>query len=194
MDEIASSLKQDPAKFRVNSANNPRTKAVLERVIKMSGWGKKRNGVGQGIAYSDYNGSHSAGVAEISLDRKTGKIKVEKFFIAIDAGLAVLPNNVIAQIEGSVIYGISAALTEKITHKKGVVEQSNFHDYEVMRMSEVPEVSVEIIQGADRPSSVGELGLPAVGPAISNALFQLTGKRARSLPMDEDAIKELIKV
>jgi isoquinoline 1-oxidoreductase beta subunit len=193
MDEIAVSLKLDPAKFRVNAANNPRTKAVLERVIKMSGWGKKRNGVGQGIAYSDYNGSHSAGVAEISLDRKTGKIKVKKFFIAIDAGLAVLPNNVIAQIEGSVIYGISAALTEKITHKGGVVEQSNFHDYEVMRMSEVPEVSVEIIQGADRPSSVGELGLPAVGPAISNALFQLTGKRARSLPMNEDAIKELIK-
>ena len=192
MDEIASSLKQDPAKFRVNSANNPRTKAVLKKVIEMAGWGKQKNGVAQGIAYSDYNGSHSAGIAEISLDRKSGKIKVEKYFIAIDAGLAILPENVLAQIEGGVIYGISAALTEKITHKKGFVEQSNFHDYEVMRMSDVPEISIEIIEGADRPSSVGELGLPTVAPAISNALFQLTGKRARNLPMTEDSVKELI--
>ena len=193
MDEIAVSLKQDPAKFRVNSANNPRTKAVLKKVIEMAGWGKQKKGVAQGIAYSDYNGSHSAGVAEISLDRKSGKIKVEKYFIAIDAGLAILPENVLAQIEGGVIYGISAALTEKITHKKGFVEQSNFHDYEVMRMSDVPEISIEIIEGADRPSSVGELGLPTVAPAISNALFQFTGKRARNLPMTEDSVKELIK-
>ena len=193
MDEIASSLKLDPASFRINSANNPRTKAVLNMVVKMSGWGKNKNGVGRGIAFSDYNGSHSAGVAEVSLDKASGKIKVEKFFIAVDAGLAIMPNNIVAQIEGSVIYGISAALTEKITHKDGLVEQSNFHDYEIMRMSEAPEVHVEIIQGADRPSSVGELGLPTVAPAISNAVFQLIGKRARSLPMTEDVIKDLIK-
>ena len=114
-------------------------------VVKMSGWGKNKNGVGRGIAFSDYNGSHSAGVAEVSLDKASGKIKVEKFFIAVDAGLAIMPNNIVAQIEGSVIYGISAALTEKITHKDGLVEQSNFHDYEIMRMSEAPEVHVEII-------------------------------------------------
>ena len=159
----------------------------------MSDWGKRKDGVSQGIAYSDYNGSHSAGVAEISVDEKTGKIKVHRYYIAVDPGLPLLPDNVRAQIESGVIYGISAALTERVSHSEGVVEQSNFHDYEVLRMADVPEVIIEIMPSGDRPSAVGELGLPTTAPAIANAFFKMTGKRVRHMPMNSETILEALK-
>ncbi len=193
VDEIALSLGQDPAAYRLSLANNPRVKNVINKVMEMSDWGKRKDGVSQGIAYSDYNGSHSAGVAEISVDEKTGKIKVHRYYIAVDPGLPLLPDNVRAQIESGVIYGISAALTERVSHSEGVVEQSNFHDYEVLRMADVPEVIIEIMPSGDRPSAVGELGLPTTAPAIANAFFKMTGKRVRHMPMNSETILEALK-
>ena len=104
-----------------------------------------------------------------------------------------MPDNVSAQIESGVIYGISSALTERVSHAEGVVEQSNFHDYEVLRMSDVPEVIIEILPFGDRPSAVGELGLPTTAPAIANAFFQMTGKRVRHMPMNSETILNVLK-
>lgn len=193
VDEIAFSLGQDPAAYRLSLANNPRVKNVIEKVMEMSDWGKRKEGISKGIAYSDYNGSHSAGVAEISVNEKTGKIRVHRYYIAVDPGLPLLPDNVSAQIESGVIYGISSALTERVSHAEGVVEQSNFHDYEVLRMSDVPEVIIEILPFGDRPSAVGELGLPTTAPAIANAFFQMTGKRVRHMPMNSETILNVLK-
>ena len=193
IDEIASATGKDPAAFRLSLANNARAKNVIKKVMKMANWGVQTDGRSKGIAYSDYNGSHSAGVAEITLDRKTGKITVSRYYIAVDPGLPILPDNINAQIEGAVIYGISAALTERVSHSGGIVEQSNFHDYEVLRMLDVPEIFIEILPFGDRPSAVGELGLPTTAPAIANALYQMTGKRVRHMPMNGETVLEALK-
>jgi isoquinoline 1-oxidoreductase beta subunit len=193
VDEIAHSIGKDPADYRLALANNPRAKNVIKKVMEMAKWGSQTEGTAQGIAYSDYNGSHSAGVAEISLDEKSGKITVGKYFIAVDPGLPLIPDNVKAQIEGAVIYGISSALTERVSHSEGVVEQSNYHDYEVLRMVDVPEVFIEILPSGTRPSAVGELGLPTTAPAIANAFYQMTGKRVRHMPMNSDTILEALQ-
>ena len=193
VDEIAMAIGQDPAEYRLSLVNNPRAKNVIQKVMEMSSWGKSGGRIAQGIAYSDYNGSHSAGVAEISLDEKNGKIKVHRYFIAVDPGLPLIPDNVKAQIESGVVYGISAALTERVSHSDGIVDQSNFHDYEVLRMADVPDIVIEILPFGDRPSAVGELGLPTTAPAIANAFFQMTGKRVRHMPMDGETIREALK-
>ena len=193
VDEIALSLGKDPGEYRLYLANNPRIKRVIKKVMEMANWGSSKPGLAQGIAYSDYNGSHSAGVAEISLNEKTGKIRVHRYFIAVDAGLPLIPDNVRAQIESGVIYGISSALTEKVSHAEGVVQQSNFHDYEVMRMADAPEINIEILPFGDRPSAVGELGLPTTAPAIANAVHKMTGKRVRQMPMNSETILEALK-
>ena len=193
VDEIATATGKDPAAYRLALANNPRAKNVIKKVMEMSNWGTQTDGRSKGIAYSDYNGSHSAGVAEISLNRKTGKITVSRYYIAVDPGLPLLPDNIKAQIESAVVYGISAALTERVSHSGGVVEQSNFHDYEVMRMADVPEIFIEILPFGERPSAVGELGLPTTAPAIANALFKMTGKRVRHMPMNGETVLEVLK-
>lgn len=128
MDEVALSLGKDPADYRLYPADNPRAKNVIEKVMKMPDWGTSKPGRAQGIAYSDYNGSYSASLADISLDEKAGKITVHRYFIAVDAGLSLIPDNARAQVESGVFYGISSALTERVSHSEGMVQQSNFHD------------------------------------------------------------------
>ena len=107
-------------------------------------------------------------------------------------GLPLQPRNIEAQIEGALIYGLGAALKERITIKDGQVEQSNFHDYELMRMSEVPEIKVEVLQSGDMPLPVGELGIGGAAPAVANAFFALTGKRLRHLPMSPERVKKAL--
>jgi isoquinoline 1-oxidoreductase beta subunit len=184
MDELARRRGIDPLAFRLSILNeSPRAYKVVETVAAMAQWGRKRDGRGLGLAYIDYSGTQVAGVAEISVDRKSGQIKVHQFWVAIDAGIAVQPDNIAAQVEGSVIFGMGVALTEQITVVEGEVQQSNFYDYTVMRMSDMPEIQVNVLSTDNKPTGVGQMGTPLVAPAISNAVAGLLGVRLNHTPM-----------
>jgi isoquinoline 1-oxidoreductase beta subunit len=197
IDELAHEAGKDPVQFRLALLTEPRAKKVVETAATMAEWGRKRTETALGAAFVKYGiqpagESLSATVAEISVDRASGRIRVHNIWIAVDPGLPLQPDNIAAQVESAVIYGLGAALKERITIKDGVVQQSNFHDYEVMRMADVPAIGVEVIRGSDRPTQVGELGLPSVAPAIANAFFALTGKRLRHLPMAPAEVKQAL--
>jgi isoquinoline 1-oxidoreductase beta subunit len=193
LDEVAQAAGKDPLTLRLElTKGQPRANAVLKAVAEMSDFNKKRPGHAIGIAFSDYHDTLSAGVAEISLDRNTGKIKVHNYWIAVDPGLVVQPDHVVAQTESAVIYGLSAALIEEFAVKDGTVQASNFDSYPVMRMSEVPEIHVKVMATNNPPSGMGEIGVITVAPAIANAMFQLTGKRLRHVPMTPDRVKKAL--
>jgi isoquinoline 1-oxidoreductase beta subunit len=158
----------------------------------MSDFKRKRPGRGMGIAFSDYHGTLSAGVAEVSVDRGTGKIKVHNYWVAVDPGLVIQPDHVHGQLESAVVYGLSAALLEELTVKGGAIQQTNFNDYPVLRMSDLPEIHTKIVTTDNPPTGMGEIGVVAVAPAIANAVFQLTGKRIRNLPMSRDRVKKAL--
>jgi isoquinoline 1-oxidoreductase subunit beta len=190
LDEVAYSMNKDPLDLRLQlTKDQPRANAVLRAVAEMSDFKRRRPGRGMGIAFSDYHGTFSAGVAEVSADRKTGKIKVHNYWVAVDPGLVVQPDSVIAQLESAVVYGLSAALIEELTVKGGVVQQTNFNDYPVMRMSDIPPIYTKVVTTNNPPSGMGEIGVCSVAPAIANAMFQLTGKRLRHLPMSAQRVK-----
>jgi isoquinoline 1-oxidoreductase beta subunit len=133
--------------------------------------------------------TQSAGVAEVSVDRASGKIKVHNFWCAIDAGVAVQPRNLAAQTEGSIVWGLGQVLREKITIKDGRVQQSNYSDYEVARMSDMPNIEVKVISTDHPPTGAGEDGLPTVAGAVGNAVAALTGVRLRELPFAPDRVR-----
>ncbi|QQN62305.1 xanthine dehydrogenase family protein molybdopterin-binding subunit [Bradyrhizobium diazoefficiens] len=194
IDEAARKHAVDPLEFRRELTKDaPRARAVIETVGKMSGWGQKRSNNALGIAYIDYAGTQIAGVGEVSLDRATGVIKLMKFWVAIDPGVAVQPNNIVAQIEGSVIYGMGLALSERITIKDGEIEQSNFYDYTVMRMRDMPDIQIKILSTQNKPTGVGQMATPLVAPAISNAIAELTGVRLRHTPMLPERVLASLK-
>jgi isoquinoline 1-oxidoreductase beta subunit len=184
MDEIAEKLGIDPVEFRLrNLKRAPRARAVVEEVARMSSWGTKRDGRGLGFAYLDYSGTQVAGAAEVSIDRGSGAIRVHRFWCAIDPGVAVHPDNVVAQTESSIVYGLGLALSERITIEDGMVQQSNFYDYHVPRMKDVPEIRIKLMQTPNHPTGAGQMATPLVAPAISNAVYQLTRVRLRQQPM-----------
>jgi isoquinoline 1-oxidoreductase beta subunit len=193
MDEIAVNKGVDPIKFRLELLqNNPRAVKVVERVAEMANWGRGREGRGLGFAYIDYSGSQVAGIVEISLNRGSGQIKAHEFWCAIDCGVAVQPDNIAAQTESSTVYGLGLALSERISIKDGAVEQSNFYDYQVPRMNEVPLMHIEVIQTDNHPTGAGQMATPLVAPAISNAMAQLTGVRLRHTPFTPDRVKKAL--
>lgn len=183
IDELAVAAKQDSFQFRRRMLrDSPRALAVLDKVAEASGWGGKLPaGHYQGIAFSECVGSFVAQVAKVSMT--DGQIRVHRITSAIDCGLAINPDSVVAQMQGCIIMGLSAALGEEITIDEGRVSQSNFHDYEILRMAGAPAIDVHILQGGGGIGGVGEAGLPAVAPAVANTLFATTGQRARSLPL-----------
>jgi isoquinoline 1-oxidoreductase subunit beta len=190
LDEVAYAMGKDPLALRLQLTKAyPRANAVIRAAAEMSNFNYRRPGRGMGIAFSDYHGTYSAGVAEVSVDRKTGKIKVENYWVAVDPGLVIQPDHVHAQLESAVVYGLSAALLEELTVKGGAIQQSNFNDYPVMRMSDIPQIYTRIVASDNPPSGMGEIGVCAVAPAIANAMFQLTGKRLRHLPMSAQRVK-----
>jgi isoquinoline 1-oxidoreductase beta subunit len=195
LDEIANATGKDPLALRLElTKDHPRANAVIRAVAEMADWKKPRgNDRALGIAFSDYHESFSAGIAEVSLDRKTGKIKVHNYWIAGDAGIIVQPENAHAQLESAVVYGLGSALTEELTYKDGAVQQSNFHNYQLIRMSDMPQVHTKIIVTDNAPTGLGELGVPTVAPAIGNAVFKLTGKRLRQLPMSAARVSAALK-
>lgn len=192
IDEIASSLNQDPIAFRLGLMHAPeaaRAKKVLERLAEVSEWNRKRpRGRALGVSLVDRSYSHGAGVAEISVDRKTGEIKVHKFWTVVDAGVVIHPDNTVAQLEGGVVWGISSSLKERVTIKEGKAEQSNYFDYNIARMADTPEIICDLIESDETPTGVGESTTPLVAPAIANAFFRLTGKRIRHMPMTPERV------
>ena len=193
IDELAKAKNVDPLAFRLSLLQDQRARAVLQTAAKMADWGKPRDGRALGIAYSNGWNTHVAEVAEVSLDRANGEIRVHKVWAAVDPGIAVQPLNIAAQIEGAVVMGVGHALYERITIKQGLVEQSNFHNYRVIRMAETPEVEVKVMPTDNPPGGVGEVGLPPIAPAIGNAVATLAGIRLRHLPMLPDRVLTALK-
>ena len=193
IDELAAKQGVDPVEFRLRLLDKTplaqRARHVIEEAARMADWGRKRPGRGLGIAYLDYSGSQLAAVAEVSVDRATGEIKVHHFWCTFDCGVAVQPDNVIAQTESSIVYGLGLALTERITIENGAVTQSNFYDYQVPRMRDLPEVHIKLIPTRNHPTGAGQMATPLVPSTISNAVFQLTGVRLRQQPMLADRVK-----
>jgi isoquinoline 1-oxidoreductase subunit beta len=193
LDEVAQAKGVDPLAIRLElTKDKPRANAVIKAVAEMSEWTRARPGRGLGLAFADYHDTLSAGVAEVSVDRSSGKIKVHNYWIAVDPGLVIQPDNVHAQLESAVIYGLSAALLEELTVKDGAIQQTNFDDYPVLRMSDVPQIHTRIITTDNPPTGMGEIGVVTVAPAIANAIFQLTGKRLRHLPMSAERVKKAL--
>jgi isoquinoline 1-oxidoreductase subunit beta len=193
LDEIVAAKGGDPVATRLAlTAKHPRAQAVIKAVAEMSEFTKKRPGRGLGIAFSDYHDTLTAGVAEVSVDKASGKIKVHNYWVAIDGGLIIQPDNVNAQLESAIIYALSGALSEELTVKDGAVQQSNFNDYQVLRMSDVPQIHMKVLVTDNPPTGMGEVGIPCVAPAIGNAVAQLTGKRLRHLPMSPERVKKAL--
>jgi len=191
MDEVAAKHGADPLKFRLGLLRkNPRGTKLLERVAQMAQWDRARNGRALGVAFINYSGTQLAAIAEVSVDRATGQVRVHEFWCTIDCGLALQPDNVAAQTESSIIYGLGLALSERITIKDGAVQQSNFNDYQVLRMSDVPNIHVEVIKTNNPPTGVGQMGAPLGAPAVGNAIARLTGVRFRHQPFTADRVKK----
>jgi isoquinoline 1-oxidoreductase beta subunit len=191
IDELAAAAKADPFEFRRGLlGQQPRYKGVLELAAEKAGWGKPLPaGMARGIAVAQSFGSYVAEVAEVSVG-DDGTPKVHRVVAAVDCGRTVNPEIIRRQIEGAIVYGLSAALYGKLTIKDGKVEQSNFHDYPVLRLNEMPKVEVHILPSTENPGGIGEPGTPPIAPAVVNAIFAATGKRLRALPIDAAALKK----
>ena len=185
IDELAHAAGKDTLEYRrALLKDHPRHLAALNLAAEKAGWAKPlAKGVFRGIAVHESFGSYVAQVAEVSVNK--GAVKVHRVVCAIDCGLSVNPDSLAAQMESSVAFGLGAALQGKITFKDGMVEQSNFHDYNVLRMADMPKVEVHIVPSTEKMGGVGEPGVPPVAPALANAIFAATGKRIRSLPIGD---------
>jgi len=189
VDELVHAAGQDPLAFRRGLLHaHPRHLGVLELAAEKAGWGTTPlEGRARGLAVHHSFGSYVAEVAEVSLE--DGRPKVHRVVAAVDCGTVVNPDGVRAQIEGGIVFGLSAAMTqEAITFEDGAVQQSNFHDFEVLRMRDCPDVEVHIVDSQEPPTGVGEPGLPPIAAAVGNAIFALTGTRLRALPFAFDRL------
>jgi isoquinoline 1-oxidoreductase beta subunit len=193
MDELARKRGVDPAAFRRELVKtSPRALHIIDRVARMADWGKKRDGSALGFTYMNYSGTQIALVAEVTLDRRTGTLRVPRVWTALDPGIAVQPDNIVAQTESSIVYGLGFALYERITVDDGAVQESNFYDYHVPRLNEVPEMFIEVVPTNNHPTGVGQMATPLVGPAIANAVAELTGVRLRDTPMTPERVKKAL--
>jgi CO/xanthine dehydrogenase Mo-binding subunit len=190
IDELAAAAKQDPVAFRRGLLGRaPRARAVLDLAAEKSGWGTPLPGAGWGrgvsVLYSGWD-SYLALVAEVEVP-KSGELRVHRVVCAVDCGTIVNPDIVKAQMQGGVLFGISGALWGQVTLKQGRVEQSNFHNYRVLRMSEAPAIDVHLVRSGEAPGGVGEPGTAVTAAALANALFAATGRRVRQLPLSTRA-------
>ncbi|MBS0233084.1 MAG: xanthine dehydrogenase family protein molybdopterin-binding subunit [Proteobacteria bacterium] len=189
VDEIAHREKVDPVAFRLKHLdNNPRLKAVVQLAAEKSGWGSSLPArMGRGISAQNAFGSFISTVCEAEVD-ESGEIRVHRCVAAVDTGIVVNPDTVIAQFQGGLIFGLTAALYGEITIAKGRVQQSNFNDYRMLRINEAPKIEVHLIPSMEHPGGIGETGTTASAPALANALFAATGVRLRRLPIDRDVL------
>jgi isoquinoline 1-oxidoreductase beta subunit len=187
LDEVAREAKKDPYELRrALLGKHPRHKAALELAAQKAGWGKPKNGIARGIAVHESFNTVVAQVVELS--RKQSSYKIERVICAVDCGVAVNPNIVAMQMESGIGFGLSAALAGAITLKEGLVEQSNFNDYPVVRMNQMPRIEVFIVPSKEKPTGVGEPGTPVIAPALANAILAMQGKPLRALPMSTQGV------
>lgn len=192
VDEIATDLGKDAYEYRLQlMRDHPRAQKVLKTAAEMAGWGSPApEGRARGITFSEHGGSYAAAICEISLDEESGKIRVHRIWSALDAGIVIQPDNAVAQMEGGIIMGLSSVLKEQITFENGRVQQSNYHDYPLLRMSEAPEsIEVQLIDSTEDPGGIGESGTPLAGGAVANAFLALTGKPLRHMPFTPERVK-----
>jgi len=191
LDEVAHAAGKDPLAFRLSLLEkHPRHAGALKLAAEKAGWSKPAaKGIGRGIAVHESFGSYVAQVAEVSVG-KDGNVRVHRVVCAVDCGQVVNPDTVNAQMEGGIVYGLTAALYGEITLKDGRVEQRNFYDYKMLRMDEMPKVEVYIVPSTEKHGGVGEPGTPPIAPAVVNAIFAATGKRIRSLPIKPGDLKQ----
>jgi isoquinoline 1-oxidoreductase beta subunit len=191
MDELAVAAKQDPVAYRLALLDKtPRAKAVLALAAEKAGWSQPLpERVGRGVSLQHVFATYMAMVAEVEVS-KAGAVQVRRVVCAVDCGTVVNPDTVQAQVQSAVVFGITAALHGKITLKDGRVEQSNFHDYEMLRIDLAPAIEVYIIQNSEPPGGLGEAGTSAIVPAVANAIFAATGKRLRKMPVDATELKQ----
>jgi isoquinoline 1-oxidoreductase beta subunit len=182
LDELAHAGKKDPVDLRRRLlTKDQRALGVLNLAVSRSEWGKPMPpGSGRGIAVHSNVGSHCAQIAEVTV--RGNEIHVDRVICAVDCGIVVNPDTVVAQVEGAVIFGLTCALKNEITIAGGKVEQENFNTYPILRMTETPRIEVHLVKSTLQPSGVGELGVPAIAAAVGNAVFAATGKRLRKLP------------
>ena len=183
IDELAHSADQDPYAYRRSLLGaHPRHIAVLDAVAEAADWGSPApEGRSRGIAVVESFGSYVAEVAEVSVEN--GRPRVHRVWCAIDCGTVVNPRIVQAQMESGIIYGLTAALYGEINIEGGRAVQSNFHDYQMLRMNEAPTIEVVLAPSGDAPGGVGEPGTPPIAPAVTNAIYALTGERVRTMPI-----------
>ncbi len=191
IDELAAAAKKDPVEYRrALLEKSPRAKAVLELAAEKAGWGRPLpDSIGRGVSVQFAFATYMAQVAEVEV-AKDGAVRVRRVVCAVDCGTVVNPDTVRAQIQSAIMFGVTAALYGAITLKDGRVEQSNFHDYRILRMNEAPAVEVHIVQNLEPPGGMGEAGTSCVVPAVTNAVFAATGKRVRKLPIDGNVLKQ----
>ena len=183
IDECAAAVKQDPVRYRRALLKEARMKAVFELVVQKSGWGSALPaGHGRGIAVQFAFGSYMAQVTEVSVG-EAGKVRVERVVCVLDCGQVVNPDSVHAQMQGGVMFGLSAALFNEITFAGGRVEQSNFDNFRCLRINEAPRVETYLIPSGESPGGVGETGTACAAAALCNAIYAATGKRIRTLPV-----------
>ena len=183
MDELAAAAKQDPVAYRRALLKDPRMKAVLDLAVQKSGWGTPLpEGHGRGVSVQSAFGSYMTQVTEVSVG-KGGKLRVERVVCALDCGQVVNPDTVHAQMQGGVMFGLSAALFNEITFAGGRVQQSNFDNFRSMRITEAPRVETYLVDSRESPGGVGETGTACAAAALCNAIFAATGKRIRTLPV-----------
>jgi isoquinoline 1-oxidoreductase beta subunit len=185
LDELAAAGKKDPYELRRRLLDKaPRHLGVLELAAQKAGWDKPLPaGRYRGIAVLEAFQSFAAQVVEISVDRKAKTVRVHRVVSAVDVGRVVNPANIVMQSESAIVYGLSSALYGAITISHGRVEQSNFNNYQVLRMDEMPKIEVHIVPSEEKPTGAGELSVPPLVPALCNAIFAATGKRIRRLPI-----------
>jgi isoquinoline 1-oxidoreductase subunit beta len=191
MDELAVAAKQDAVAYRRTLLDqSPRARAVLELAAANAGWTKPLpERVGRGVSLQFVFGTYMAQVAEVEV-AKNGAVRVRRVVCAVDCGTVVNPDTVRAQIQGAIVFGITAALYGEITLKNGRVEQTNFDTYQMLRINEAPTIEVYIIDSSESPGGMGECGTSAIAPAVTNAIFAATGKRLRKLPVNAAILKQ----
>jgi isoquinoline 1-oxidoreductase beta subunit len=186
IDELAAATKKDPVEFRRSLlGKQPRALGVLNLAAEKAGWGTSLpEGVGRGVSVQFAMGTYLSQVADVEVS-KEGEVRVRRVVCAVDCGQIVNPDTIVAQIEGGIIFGISAALWGEITLKGGRVEQHNFNDYRVLRINEAPLIEVHLVKNTEAPGGIGEPGTIGIAPAMANAIFAVTGKRIRKLPIKD---------
>ena len=183
LDEVAHAGGRDPFELRKKLlAHNPRALAVLDRSAELSGWGKHPEGRFQGMSYTDYLETYQVQVVEVSVSKR-GKITVHKITCVADCGQVFNSHIAKQQLEGAILYGLTAALKGEINVQNGQIVQSNFDDYPMLKLKETPEINVHLLENNEAPGGIGEAGTPLIGPAVANAVFAATGHRIRKLPI-----------